>query len=670
MSLNGFTKQHILDLYIQNTLNIDSNGDNTKWIIQEADNGDLQFIYDGVIIFTIDTITGGAVSSIQDADNTTSITTQAIAENLVFTTNSNERMRIDSNGLVGLGIAIPTSRLHIHEPTAITSRLQLTNSVSGSTINDGIYLGIDASQQALFFNQETTSMIFGTNNTARLTIESGGDLRIPNNVSIGTNNAPLINLAIGDANTGLNQEAEDELAIYTGGSERVRFDSVGNIGIGTNSPLVRLHIENEADLNTMIVGTGSSAINRRSNIQFRSTFGSGGDTGQRRCGDILTGFNAGTWGTEYMSFNVGNNGAANDAAVLTDEKMRILDSGIIQIGDNVNSGAKLDLTGLNDMLRMTNTAGEFLLGVDNLNITYMKSSNGAIKITNNSSSNTTATLSIGDISGNPFIGINTEAPTEILSVIGTNFDYFLGDTIGGNIRSFLRGAGAPIFAVQDTGNSIFGLQATNGNNLVLGALSGNDLLNGVVIDNTNNVSINTTNSSGKLHIAADFNVIFVEGNDLVPGTNKLVRVENKSVEVMYIESDGDLFNTNGTYGTISDIRVKQNITVANSQWNDLKAIEFVNYELIKHPGKTLLGVKAQQVETIAPGLIKNTIHSQEINGETVENIKQVKQSVLFMKGMIALQEAQERIETLETQNSLLMGLITDLSNRLSVLEGN
>jgi len=606
--------------------------------IEENDNtNQLEFNTNGTKCMTIDTncdivmtgdlnvsgtITGailGSANSIQDVDNTTSITTSTIAETLIMRTNSNERMRIKSDGNVGIGTTNPTQLLHLNE--------------SGAT-------GLGA----LFTNaNNTTGGLFGIDNSGNIVISQG--------------------------NT-------DDIIFNLVGIERMRIDTNGNLGIGTNTPLVRLQVENDADLNTMIVGTGSSAINRRSNIQFRSTFGSGVDTNQRRCADILTGFNAGTWGNEYMSFNVGNNGASNDSAVLTDEKMRILDSGIIQIGDNVNSGAKLDLTGLNDMLRMTNTAGEFLLGVDNLNITYMKSSNGAIKITNNSSTNTTATISVGDISGNQFVGINTETPTETLSVVGTNFNFFVGDTIGGNIRAFLRDATTPIFGIQDTGNSIFGMQASV-NTLVLGALSGSNLLKGIVVDASNNVSINTTNSSGQLHIAADFDVVFVEGNDLVPGTNKLVRVENKAVEVMYIESDGDLFNTNGTYGTISDIRVKQNITVANSQWEDIKGIDFVNYELIKHPGKTLLGVKAQQVETIAPGLIKNTIHSQEINGETIENIKQVKQSVLFMKATIALQEALNRIETLEAENqdkqtkiNTLETQMIDVLARLDVLEGN
>ena len=40
-------------------------------------------------------------------------------------------------------------------------------------------------------------------------------------------------------------------------------------------------------------------------------------------------------------------------------------------------------------------------------------------------------------------------------------------------------------------------------------------------------------------------------------------------------NDGDVVNHDNVYGSISDERIKQNITDANSQWDDIKAIKFV-----------------------------------------------------------------------------------------------
>lgn len=47
-----------------------------------------------------------------------------------------------------------------------------------------------------------------------------------------------------DTNTGVFFPAADTVAIATGGSERLRADSSGNVGIGTSSPNRRLHVQN------------------------------------------------------------------------------------------------------------------------------------------------------------------------------------------------------------------------------------------------------------------------------------------------------------------------------------------------------------------------------------------------------------------------------------------
>lgn len=102
--------------------------------------------------------------------------------------------------------------------------------------------------------------------------------------------------------------------------------------------------------------------------------------------------------------------------------------------------------------------------------------------------------------------------------------------------------------------------------------------------------------------------------------------------------DGDIENTNNSYGGISDQRLKENITNASSQWSDIKNIRLKNYNLIGDDQRQL-GVIAQDlIASGMSGLVKT-------NPET--NMYSVKYSVLFTKALGALQEAIQRIERLE-----------------------
>jgi hypothetical protein len=118
--------------------------------------------------------------------------------------------------------------------------------------------------------------------------------------------------------------------------------------------------------------------------------------------------------------------------------------------------------------------------------------------------------------------------------------------------------------------------------------------------------------------------------------------------------NGNVANTNGTYGTLSDARAKQDITDASSQWDDIKAVRVRKYRLISDVERSVetgieapyqIGVVAQELQQTSPGLV-------ETNGDE-SNMMTVKSSIMYMKAIKALQEAMQRIETLETQVAAL-----------------
>ena len=134
------------------------------------------------------------------------------------------------------------------------------------------------------------------------------------------------------------------------------------------------------------------------------------------------------------------------------------------------------------------------------------------------------------------------------------------------------------------------------------------------------------------------------------------RGDSGTTQKVRIEEDGDLDNANNSYGGLSDVKLKENIVDAGSQWEDIKAIKVRNYNFKKSTGLSTfkqLGVVAQELETVSAGLIK-TENDIEIDKSTGEGkvtgvTKSVKYSVLYMKAFKALQEAMARIEVLEAK---------------------
>jgi len=148
-----------------------------------------------------------------------------------------------------------------------------------------------------------------------------------------------------------------------------------------------------------------------------------------------------------------------------------------------------------------------------------------------------------------------------------------------------------------------------------------------------------------------------------------------------VYSDGDVTNHDNSYGANSDERIKNNIVDASSQWEDIKALKVRKFKLkddIRDYGadeaKYKIGLIAQEAEIVSPNLVKenspniNDIKSDSTFGTLYEDgdelpegkkigdvkeekttVKGIKYSILYMKSIKCLQEAMEKIETLESK---------------------
>ncbi|MBA4153597.1 MAG: hypothetical protein C0512_04525 [Flavobacterium sp.] len=116
-----------------------------------------------------------AIGNAIDADN----------DNVVDDAERSDAMVVLKNGNVGVGLSTPQNRLHFHNPTGIQTFIQLTNSSTGITQNDGMILGnIIGTSEAGIINQEPTNFYLGTSSDQnQLVLTPSG------NVGVGTDSA-------------------------------------------------------------------------------------------------------------------------------------------------------------------------------------------------------------------------------------------------------------------------------------------------------------------------------------------------------------------------------------------------------------------------------------------------------------------------------------------------
>ena len=82
---------------------------------------------------------------------------------------------IDSSGKVGIGTTSPQRNFHIHQPSASSSFVQLTNTATGSAgDSDGLRIGVDANRYAYVYQGESQHLAIGANNSEKMRVHSNG----------------------------------------------------------------------------------------------------------------------------------------------------------------------------------------------------------------------------------------------------------------------------------------------------------------------------------------------------------------------------------------------------------------------------------------------------------------------------------------------------------------
>ena len=486
------------------------------------------------------------------------------------THSGDERMRISSDGKVGIGTSSPTSLLHVSSSESVAL-------FDGNPSTSNVYVDINAA----------------ANRRGVIRFQSAGT----NKWSIGR----------GDSD----ELSENNFHISTGSSggdaAKLVVTSAGNVGIGTASPnsLLQLSALGASDEPTFKVSSENSTIFlRTAGSSGAFPTGGGGNDGELLYfgGDFRVG--VGTASKNLIFFN----GSGYT------ERMRIDSSGRLLLNKTTNRDqyyggtltGKLQVEGTDNTSRLT----QFIhnQAAQNQHILVIGKSRG-------SSVGDYTLVQNGDYLGTlSFQGADGDAMIE-----GARIDVRVDGTAGDqNMPAKLT------FATTKSGNSSTSQRMSIDDEGIISMGSENHSLG---VSTTVGAGTNKYNYRG--HHSGTV------GNP-ASGTISFT-----------VWSNGNVENTNNSYGQVSDETLKQDIVDASSQWNDIKNITVRKFRFKDNPtGELQIGVVAQEVEKVSAGLVYET-------GDVGEEVKAVKYSVLYMKAIKALQEAIAKIEVLETKVAAL-----------------
>lgn len=427
----------------------------------------------------------------------------------------------------------------------------------------------------------------------------------------------------------------------------VDIDSSGNLGIATSSPSQRL---------TVGAGSGPEAIV----IQSGS-----GNTGELRFTD--------TGSSGYQGAVVYNHPSSfMEFMVNSSSRMKIDSSGRVGIGIAPSSSPLEVLSGTSNSSLIEATGASAGRGLKIS--TYANTANDA-GVLIEAPYSTYGQLAFGTagservrITSAGLVGIGDSAPDTNLVVKGTNKS--LTNSVG-NINVISTDT-----AAVDTGGSIGlgGFYNGTSNSIPFANLHGKKE-NGTGNNADGYFAISTRGTSGTVErfkidssgktalLGTSTNGALVVETTQSAATNKNLIVGGHSASSIdggtgcfVVLSNGNVVNTNNSYGALSDVKLKENIVNASSQWDDLKAIQIRNYNLKESTGQqthTQLGVVAQEVELVSPGLVSESPDLDADGNDLGTVTKSVNYSVLYMKAVKALQEAIAKIETLEARVTTL-----------------
>jgi len=391
------------------------------------------------------------------------------------------------------------------------------------------------------------------------------------------------------------------------GSGKAYF--AGNVGIGTTSPTAKLQITSTsagAASVALFLNNNSATSSTETRIAFAANTNDDISTNRYSYISALN-----TSGSNGQALIFATNETGNAAV----ERLRIASTGAATFSSSVTASAFIPSGS------SVPTNGMYLSAANTLNF----------------ATNTTNRLSISSTGETSFKGV-----------------------VGGSLSAL------PQFYINSTGANYGLLQNLNSTTWSIGyGTSVSALGTSLISWNTSGrVGINTSTPTAKLEVQSGTGNLttglFYNYTGDQTATNLISTsgradvfyhfqaFSSNTTEVFRIESNGNAKNTNGSYGSLSDIKIKENISDATHKLEDLLKVRIRNYNIIGQETKQI-GVIAQELEEIFPSMVDEN-QDRDDEGNLLETTtKGVKYSVFVPMLIKAIQELSEKITQLENK---------------------
>jgi hypothetical protein len=553
-----------------------------------------------------------------------------------MTANTNtlyERLRIDQEGNIGIGTTAPSAKLQVNATNiAIVAQDNASEGWTGRILSKNA-----TSDRAVFLGTANGNSIIASHNNA---LNAWASLFI--NTTNGTTDGGNVIIA---------------------GNQ--------NVSIGTSTPSTRLHVVGSGSgTNGSVLITGTDAFGHSLYI--------GGAAAEKR----LAFNNNGTTGNIF-AYNYGS--SASQSLVLQGP------GGNVGIGTGTPRQA-LDVTGS----IITDWADNRFIGMQYIDGTLYRMGMTMFSSTRNLN----LIAMSGDNTGS--ITFNTgPTPTERMRVtadgnllVGTpNHSYFAGNKL--TVRSDCTDGQTSQILIQGLTDARktaqIGYDTTNNYAFIDSLNHQVAWTNTIFSRNGGNVGIGTTNPGSKLDVQGDISrwtysndnhsavprfTHYIGKTDFANGYAEFCGMGCRVVdaatsgegasnhswvsfytwgnaisgwrEACRVDQRGRVYNLSGTYGTLSDINIKENIETARDYLNDVLNLRVVKYSLKSEhqPEADKLGFIAQEVETVFPNLVNTQSYTfKDENGQDEEQqVKMVKTSVLLPMAIKCIQELNTKLQ--------------------------